>query len=290
MPGSNVLVALLLIAAGVLLAPIAVGLLLGVDRRVTAGMQARLGPPVLQPLYDVTKLAAKLSAPPDRLAAGLLVAQACLAAGGLAIVLAGGDLIVAVLVIGAAQVCFILAAAAVESPYAQLGVSREVIILVASEPLLLIVVVAYGLVAGSFSSAQVASAPPVVLAVPTLGITLGVLLAISLRKSPFDLATSHHAHQELVKGSTTEMSGPWLALADLGHWYEAALVIVLIVLSAAQAPALALGLVVATYVLVVLVDNTLPRATWRAALTVAWGVGGTAAAIALVTAHLAGGG
>jgi ech hydrogenase subunit B len=280
--------AILAATAGVLVAPVVVGLVLGVDRRVTAGMQLRIGPPVLQPLYDLTKLAAKLSAPADRLAAGLLVVHVCLAAGGLAILLAGGDLIVAVLVIGAAQVCFILAAAAVESPYAQLGVSREIVILVASEPLLLLVAIAYGSVVGSFSAAAVAAAPPLVLAVPTLGITLAVLLAISLRKSPFDLATSHHAHQELVKGSTTEMAGPWLALAELGHWYEAAFVMVLILLSSLQSPLLAAALVLATYLVVVLVDNTLPRATWRAALGVAWGLGGVAAAIALVTARVAG--
>ena len=287
---TGLLIALPLAVLGALAAPLAVGVVLGVDRRVTASMQARIGPPVLQPLYDLTKLAGKLSQPPDRLAAGLLVAQACLAAGGLAIVLAGGDLIVAVLVVGAAQVCFIMAAAAVESPYAQLGVSREVVMLVAGEPLLLLVAVAYGVVSPSTAAADVAAAPPAVLSMPTLGITLGVLLAITLRKSPFDLATSHHAHQELVKGSTTEMAGPWLALADLGHWYETALVLALIVLSAARAPILAAALVLGTYLVVVVVDNTVPRATWRAALGVAWGLGGAAAVIALITAHLTGAG
>lgn len=285
---ANPPVALSLAVAGVMLAPLATGVVLGIDRRVTASMQARVGPPVLQPLYDLTKLAAKLSQPPDRLAAGLLVGQACLAAGALAVLLAGGDLIVAVLVLGAAEVCFILAAAAVESPYAQLGVSREVVLLVSSEPLLLLVAIALGAAAGSTATADVAAGPPVVIALPTLAVTLGVLLAITLRKSPFDLATSHHAHQELVKGSTTEMAGPWLALADLGHWYKTAFVVALILLSAIESPLLAVGLAAATYLVVVIVDNTLPRATWRAALTVAWGLGGTAAVAALLMAHLTG--
>ena len=196
----------------------------------------------------------------------------------------------AVLVLGAAQVLFILAAAAVESPYAQIGVSREIVLLLAVEPLLLLVAVAYGSVAGSFSAAAVAAAPPPLLALPTLGLTLGVLLAVSLRKSPFDLATSHHAHQELVKGSTTEMAGPWLALAEVGHWYEAAFVMVLIALAAVQAPIVALILVAATYLVAVVADNTMPRATWRAALALAWGLGGTAAVVALVVARLVNGG
>ncbi|OGN82571.1 MAG: hypothetical protein A2X23_01360 [Chloroflexi bacterium GWC2_73_18] len=287
-PPSLLVIALAL--AGAAVAPIVVGLLLGVDRRVPAAMQLRVGPPVLQPLYDLTKLAAKRNLPVDRLAASLLVAHAIVAAGALAILLAGGDLIVAVLVLGAAQVLFILAAAAVESPYAQIGVSREIVLLLAVEPLLLLVAVAYGSVAGSFSVAAVAAAPPPLLALPTLGLTLGVLLAVSLRKSPFDLATSHHGHQELVKGSTTEMAGPWLALAEVGHWYEAAFVMVLIALAAVQAPIVALILVAATYLVAVVADNTMPRATWRAALALAWGLGGTAAVVALVVARLVNGG
>ena len=276
--------------AAAALAPVAVGILLGIDRRVTAAMQLRVGPPVLQALYDVTKLAAKESRPVDRVSAGLLVAHVVMAFGALAIVLAGGDLIVAVLVLGAAQVLFILAAAAVESPYAQLGAFREVVLLLAGEPLLLLVAVAYGSVAGSFSSAAVAAASPPVLALPTLGLTLGVLLAIALRKSPFDLASSHHAHQELVKGSTTEMAGPWLALAELGHWFETAMVLALIALASLQQPLVALVLVVATYALVLVVDNTFPRATWRAALAMAWVVGGGGAVVALVgSAALTGG-
>jgi hypothetical protein len=37
-------------------------------------------------------------------------------------------------------------------------------------------------------------------------------------------------------------------------------------------------------------DNTLPRATWRSALWIGWGIGGTAAVIALVTGRLFGAG
>lgn len=278
------------VAAATLLAPLGVGLLLGADRRVSAAMQLRLGPPILQPWYDLTKLATKASLPVDRLAASLLVAHVVLAAGAVALVLAGDDLIVAVLVLGAARVLFILAAGAVESPYAQLGASREIILLLIAEPLLLLVAIAYGSVAGSFSAAAVAAARAPVLALPTLGLTLGVLLAVSLRKSPFDLATSHHAHQELVKGSTTEMAGRWLALAEIGHWYETAFVLVLIALASLSAPAVGFGLVAVTYAVAIVADNTLPRATWRAAIWIGWGMGGTGAVIALVTARLLGSG
>jgi ech hydrogenase subunit B len=283
-------VALAAAATGTLLAPIAVVLAMGVDRRVTAAMQLRAGPPILQPLYDLTKLVAKATPATDRPAAALLVVHVLLAAGAFASALAGGDLLVAALLVGAAEVAFILAAGAVESPYAQVGASREVVLLVAFEPPLLLAVLALGASAGTFSAWDVAAASPPLAVAPTLLVTLAVVLAATLRKSPFDLASSGEAHQELVKGSTTEMAGRWLALAELGHWYEAAFVLLLIWLTAGRVPLLAGALTAGSWVLVVVADNALPRATWRVALAAAWGIGLLAAAAGLATARLAAGG
>ena len=39
-----------------ILAPLVGGLIAGVDRVLTARMQSRRGPPVLQPFYDISKL------------------------------------------------------------------------------------------------------------------------------------------------------------------------------------------------------------------------------------------
>jgi ech hydrogenase subunit B len=272
-----------------LVAPIGVGLALGVDRQVTAAIQRRIGPPVLQPLYDVTKLIGKLSLPADRLMAGLLIAQLGLSAAALVMLALGGDLIVAILLLGAGHVMFLLAAASVESPYAQIGASRELVLLVAREPLLLLVALAYTQAAGSSSSGAMLANGPILLQLPTLGVTLAVLLGIALRKSPWDLATSHHGHQELVKGSTTEMAGPFLALGELSHWYEVAFILVVIFLVAGTALWLGLILAVLSYATVLVLDNSVPRATWRVALATAWGIGGIAAIIAVVTAALGGG-
>ncbi len=54
---------------------------------------------------------------------------------------------------------------------------------------------------------------------------LGYILTIKLRKSPFDLSTCHHAHQELVKGLLTDYSGPFLALTEMAHWFEVVLLL-----------------------------------------------------------------
>jgi len=46
----------------ILVAPLLGGLIAGIDRKVTARMQGRVGPPILQPFYDVGKLFEKENA------------------------------------------------------------------------------------------------------------------------------------------------------------------------------------------------------------------------------------
>jgi len=42
--------------AAFMLAPVVGGLLTGIDRKLSARMQGRIGPPILQPFYDFFKL------------------------------------------------------------------------------------------------------------------------------------------------------------------------------------------------------------------------------------------
>jgi len=53
-----------LAVAGLILAPLVGGLVAGLDRVVTARLQSRMGPPLLQPFYDVGKLMSKVIPPP----------------------------------------------------------------------------------------------------------------------------------------------------------------------------------------------------------------------------------
>ncbi len=283
------IVALVLVVMA-LAAPLAVGVALGVDRQLNAALQRRVGPPLLQPWYDLTKLAGKVVLPADRLMAALLIAQAGLAVTALIMVAVGGDLVVAVLVLGASHVMYVLAASSVESPYAQMGASREIVLLVARDPLLLLVAIVYAQAAGSSMVGDIVAHDPLLLQLPTLGLTCAVLLGIALRKSPWDIASSHHGHQELVKGSTTEMAGRWLAAAELGHWYEVAFIVIMIWLAAGSLLPLGVLLVGGAWAVILLVDNSVPRATWRGALGLAWGIGGSGAIVALLMVILAGGG
>ena len=79
---------------------------------------------------------------------------------------------------------------------------------------------------GSFSIAAVFQLEqPLLLKMPLLFLALGYALTIKLRKSPFDIAASHHGHQELVRGVQTEYSGPYLALIEIAHWFDLVLIL-----------------------------------------------------------------
>jgi formate hydrogenlyase subunit 4 len=112
------------------------------------------------------------------------------------------------------------------------------------------------------------------LALSLPGIFLGFLftLEIKFRKSPFDISCSHHAHQELVRGITTEFSGRALAMIEIAHWYETVFLLGWVYLFFASWPALGIAVSILVFVSMIFVDNVCARLKWQAALKSAWAV------------------
>jgi ech hydrogenase subunit B len=123
---------------------------------------------------------------------------------------------------------------------------------------------------------------PLLLKLPFLFVVLSFVLTIKLRKSPFDLSTSHHAHQELVKGLLTDYSGRFLALTEIAHWYETVLVLGFCSLFWATNPVGAMLLVGVTYFLEIWIDNVSARMNWRWMLGYGWAMGMTLSLVNLV--------
>ena len=100
------------------------------------------------------------------------------------------------------------------------------------------------------------------------------ILTIKLRKSPFDLSYSHHAHQDLVKGVTTEMSGKVLGQVEIMHWCENVLFLAWIALFFVwNSPVCIIAVVVAlvlVYFLEIWIDNNFARVKWQLLLKSAW--------------------
>ena len=262
------------ILAGVLfvvLAPLAAGLINGVDRILSARMQSRIGPPLLQPFYDLAMLFQK-----ERIAvttAGhffLLGYLLFTVVAGIDFFI-GGDLLIVIFALALGSVFFVLGAFSAGSPYSHIGAERELIQLMASEPMLIIAAMGFYVAGGSFQVNDLMANPSLmIITLPGIFLGLVYILTIKLRKSPFDLSTSHHAHQEIIKGITTEFGGPYLAVIELAHWYETMLLMGLLYLFFSAMPWLGALALVVVYFLEILADNTNARLYWQWVLRSSW--------------------
>jgi len=254
-----------------ILAPIAGGLIAGIDRKITARMQGRVGPPLLQPFYDVGKLFEKERAVVTTAQNFYVLAYLIFIALSGALFFAGGDLLLIVFAFTLAHVFLVLGAYAVHSPYSHVGAGRELIQLMAYEPMIILAAVGFYMVSGSFYVADIVTTTvPAILYLPGVFLGFAVILTIKLRKSPFDISTSHHAHQEIVKGITTEFSGSTLAQVEIAHWYENVFLLGFVFLFFAWNPVIGIIAVAITYLAEIFVDNVTARARWQAALKSGW--------------------
>ena len=252
-------------------APVLGGLLAGWDRRISARMQSRRGPPILQPFYDVLKLWHKENLVVRRSQNFYIFFFFLLVIFTGALFFAGSDLLLVIFALTLAAIFFVLGACKASSPYSFVGAQRELIQMMAYEPMILLTAIGMYMVTKSFYVHEIASHPTLlVLALP--GIFLGFLytLEIKFRKSPFDLSSSHHAHQELVRGMTTEFSGRALALIEIAHWYENVFLLGWVYLFFASSPLLGVAVSLLVFVFVILVDNVFARLKWQTALQSAW--------------------
>lgn len=256
-------------------APIIGCILSGLDRIVTARMQGRVGPPVLQPYYDVRKLIEKDSVSVNGVD-GMYMTVALIFtvfAGG--IFFSGGNLLMSAFVITMAALFFIIAAYSSRSPYAELGANRECLQVMSYEPMVLFFAVAFFLAAGTFNAAGVFDLDaPVITKLVLVYIGFLFILTIKLRKSPFDLSYSHHAHQELVKGVTTEMSGKTLAKVEVMHWCESVLFLgwtgLFFVFGGPVGIVYGVIAAIVAWFLEIWIDNNFARVKWQVMLKWAW--------------------
>jgi ech hydrogenase subunit B len=259
-----------------LLAPVAGGLIAGIDRKVTARMQGRVGPPLLQPFYDVAKLFEKenlvVTASQNFFVLSYLVFMAV--AG--ALFFSGGDMLLVIFAFTLSHIFLVLGAYASYSPYSHIGAERELLQIIAYEPMIILTAVGMFMVTKSFFvSTIVTSNIPIILYLPGVFIGYLIVLTIKLRKSPFDLSTSHHAHQELVKGVTTDFGGPNLGKIEVAHWYEYVFLLGVVWLFFAWNPIIAVAAIIIAYFLEILIDNTFARVKWQLMIRSAWIIAGT---------------
>jgi len=252
-------------------APLLGGFLAGVDRRISAHMQARQGPPLLQPFYDVAKLLCKERLVVRRSQNYFILFFFVLTVFTGALFFCGSDLLLVFFALTLSGIFFVLGAFKASSPYSFIGASRELIQMMAYEPVVLLTAVGLYMVTHSFQvDAIVSSAHAPILLLPGLFMALMYAMEIKFRKSPFDLSLSHHAHQELVRGITTEFSGPTLALIEVAHWYENVMLLGWLFLFFGSYWLIGLVVTAVMFFLLLVVDNVCARVRWDLALRSAW--------------------
>jgi formate hydrogenlyase subunit 4 len=257
--------------AFILLAPVIGGLIAGIDRKITAHMQGRVGPPILQPFYDVGKLFEKEKTVANDTQRFYAISYFIFMIFTGALFFAGGDLLLVIFALTLAQIFLVLGAYSANSPYSHIGAERELIQIMAYEPMVIIAAVGMYVVTKSFNVGTIASFPqPLVLFLPAIFIGFIYILTIKLRKSPFDISTSHHAHQEIVKGVTTEFSGPTLGLIEVTHWYETVFLLGFVYLFFAFSPLIGIIAVILVYLLELLIDNASARVKWQLVMKSSW--------------------
>lgn len=272
---TNIAIAAIKVILIIIIAPIAGGLLTGLDRIISAKMQRRKGPPLLQPFYDVMKLLQKESTTVNSITRFYITFTLCFSIFTVVLFCMGADILLCIFAFTLACIFFVIAGYSSYSPYSMVGTERELIQIMCYEPMVLIVAFGYYMATGTFSVAGAFSlSSPVILKLPLMFLGLVYVLTIKLRKSPFDLSMSHHGHQEIVKGITTELTGICLAMLEVTHWYETifalGLVYIFFVYAAPYSKITAILICLLVFFAEILIDNAFARFKWKKALKSSW--------------------
>lgn len=269
------MVKVLFVLVYLIFAPFLGALLDGVDRIISARMQRRRGPKLMQPFYDLGKLFSKERIAVNNVQLFLNMSYLVILMIAGSMLFAGADILMVLFILSTADMFLIMAASSDSSPYANMGSSREMLQMMAYEPLTLLVAVGFYLTTGSFHVSDIIQADvSAVLWMPGLLVGFMFTAAIKFRKSPFDLSTSHHAHQEMVKGLTTEMSGTTLAIMNIAEYYEMVLLFGIFCLFFVNSTwwswIVAIGICAVIFFMETLWDNVSARVKWKTLLYACW--------------------
>ena len=262
-------------AAYIVLAPFIGGLFDGIDRKISAHMQGRVGPSVFQPFYDINKLMQKETKTVNKLQQFMVCGFLVFVVFTGALFFWGGDLLLVFFALTLAGIFYVMAASSANAPYSSEASQRELMQMMAYEPMVLLTAIGFYIATGSFAVRDIASHRySSIIVLPGFFLGFLFILTIKLRKSPFDVSTGHHAHQEIVQGLNTDLSGTMLALVEISHWYENVFlfgVIALFILNKNPLSYLLAAVVcLLAYFLEILIDNVFPRVKWQLMFKSAW--------------------
>ncbi|MCX8122619.1 MAG: NADH-quinone oxidoreductase subunit H [Spirochaetes bacterium] len=245
------------IAIAITIAGVIVGLFLkGIDRKLAAYLQSRIGPPIAQPLYDVMKLMHKQTIVPSTSVRWLFNGAPFVALVSCIVLFLyitlpymfyimgmhsplHGDLIVVIYLVLIPSIAVISGAFASGSPYASIGAQREMVLLMSTElPIAVVVVSIAWHVADSlynpfalqsfleYTVWHKAGAFGILGSILLL-LAMMLVLPAEMSKVPFDQA---EAETEIAEGVLVEYSGKLLAFLLLTDAFKALSLSILIII------------------------------------------------------------
>jgi NADH-quinone oxidoreductase subunit H len=274
-------------------------------RKVSALVQYRVGPPLMQPFRDIRKLLSKEVLIPEQANRWVFIGAPLVGLAGVLLLstLLGvaafwpettfvGDIIVAIYLMVLPSLALILGSSASASPHAAIGTAREMKLVLSYElPLVLAFIVVIIKSGGALGLSVIAESTPVASISGAIAFLVALLcIHAKIGYVPFDMA---EAETELGSGVLMEYSGGLLALWNL----TSAMMLVALPMFLVQVflggfgttPAgNAIGFLkyVGVLVLIILIKNTNPRVRIDQAMKFFWIWCGLALVAAIVLATI----
>lgn len=238
------------------LSPVIGGLMYGIERVVRARMQNRQGPPVLQPFYDMYKLVDKYSSIVHPMHISLAILHFITIWAVVALVIMGTNFLYVIFLHLLATIFIVLAGFSVRSVYSHIGSNRELLAILAYEPVFILMASAFYLLNGTYDISAIRSSESEILPLLLIFFAFVLTMPLKLKKSPFDAC---EAHQEIVGGVEIEYSGIYFEFLYMAKWLEYVFVYLLLLLFAGNNILLGAILAPLVFLAVNLVDNSTTR-------------------------------
>lgn len=195
----------------------------GLRRKLNARFQNRIGPPILQPFYDIRKLWAKKSLEtkndPFFKSAPFLYLVSTFALFlfiPFSIIHFHFDFIFLIYLTILGSAFYVLFGLSSDNPFSVVSAMREMILMVVYEITLAVVIFSFMIKAGVISLAGFNSSF-MLLSLPISSIALVIIAFVELHITPFDTS---EAGPEIMAGTETEYSGKNLALIEITKYFK----------------------------------------------------------------------
>jgi ech hydrogenase subunit B len=263
----------------IILAPVIGGFIYGAERVIRARMQHRQGPPILQPFYDTYKLMDKQLFLVNPYHATLGILHFITLWAVVAFIIMGENLLYVVFLHLLSSIFVVLAGFSVKSIYSHIGANRELLTIVAYEPILILMAVGFYISVGSFDISVIRDNESQLFWLIMIFMAFLLIIPIKLKKSPFDAS---EAHQEIVGGVEIEYSGVFFEFLYMAKWLEYVFIYLLLILFAGNSWLLASILFIAVFLTINLIDNSTARVRIEHLLKIVIGIGITLCLVNLI--------